>query len=495
MLRVKEPIKKLVILMIVMVGCQKNTKPIDKDPVQDDLETEGGLQLAPEEPLRVLVDPNEVIGKVHSSHLGFSQEWWRGPLEHKDLISMFKRFKSYDTGPLVLRIGGSTADQMKYVPGEEVWAQFSRLHRELGFNFILNLNLGTATKSLTKMQKDAAMESMPEGSILQFEIGNEPNYFSSQGYKSNGYLNSYPSEFNAYASHIGCGEKTMCAGPAWGHIYQTPSNLEWFVKSNRMHLDLVTTHFYKANNETYNDPVTLLDESSMQKAMQSLKAQVKVASDYELPLRVDESNPISGGGLDGVSNVFAAALWIVDTAFETASQGAVGLDLHQGSWRYAFYLEEKTANQEEAFVITPQPAYYGILFFLEAVVDSGTLPTHLIKTNSVKSSLPGLKYWAIRQGTQIRVAILNKNPDTAANVALELPGSLYSDGRLLELVAPSLFHRKEITLAGQNYDNPGGFPVGQKTLKATPKKNVSGNSHYQVIVPKASAVLLSLDLL
>lgn len=42
-------------------------------------------------------------------------------------------------------------------------------------------------------------------------------------------------------------------------------------------------------------------------------------------------NTISNSGRLGVSNVFAAALWTLDGAFEVAASGAVGVNLHQGA--------------------------------------------------------------------------------------------------------------------------------------------------------------------
>jgi hypothetical protein len=46
-------------------------------------------------------------------------------------------------------------------------------------------------------------------------------------------------------------------------------------------------------------------------------------------------NTISNSGRDGVSNVFAAALWTLDGCFEVAATGAVGVNLHQVGARVA----------------------------------------------------------------------------------------------------------------------------------------------------------------
>ena len=49
------------------------------------------------------------------------------------------------------------------------------------------------------------------------------------------------------------------------------------------------------------------------------------------PRRVAEMNSISNSGREGVSNVFASALWTLDASFEVAATGAVGVNLHQGA--------------------------------------------------------------------------------------------------------------------------------------------------------------------
>ena len=42
-------------------------------------------------------------------------------------------------------------------------------------------------------------------------------------------------------------------------------------------------------------------------------------------------NSISNSGRSGVSNVFASALWTMDTALEVAAAGGVGVNFHWGA--------------------------------------------------------------------------------------------------------------------------------------------------------------------
>jgi hypothetical protein len=46
------------------------------------------------------------------------------------------------------------------------------------------------------------------------------------------------------------------------------------------------------------------------------------------PLRIDETNNISGKGQPGVSNTFASALWAADYIARAMAAGVRGLDFH-----------------------------------------------------------------------------------------------------------------------------------------------------------------------
>jgi hypothetical protein len=52
-----------------------------------------------------------------------------------------------------------------------------------------------------------------------------------------------------------------------------------------------------------------------------------------LGLRITEAGTFYGGGINNVSNSYAAALWTADWAFEMAAAGAAGVNLHWSSGR------------------------------------------------------------------------------------------------------------------------------------------------------------------
>ncbi len=92
-------------------------------------------------------------------------------------------------GPLVLRVGGDSADHSFWVPKVRpmpswafaltpAWLQrTSTLVRDLNLRLILDLNLVTDTPHAAAQWAQAAETQLPRGSIAGFEIGNEPDIY------------------------------------------------------------------------------------------------------------------------------------------------------------------------------------------------------------------------------------------------------------------------------------------------------------------------------
>lgn len=107
--------------------------------------------------------------------MGFSHEW---PYVEElytipQYTEVIKLLQSYGSGPLVLRIGGGSTDKLITVPGQEVWDALSKLHKEVGMRYIVGLNFLKNDQDLSRRQMDAAINGLPKGSIMSFEIGNE----------------------------------------------------------------------------------------------------------------------------------------------------------------------------------------------------------------------------------------------------------------------------------------------------------------------------------
>ncbi len=437
--------------------------------------------------VQVTVKTNTVEAKIAPSFLGVSQEWWLGDLAADPVVRLLKRLSSFNTGPFMVRIGGSSADLLNTVPSQSAWTALNKLRTELGARFIINLNLAANDKELIKQQRDAALQNLPKESIVSFEIGNEPNYFSRQGYRGDDHLNKYPEELRDFALALECDKSRWCAGPAWGHINLEAKKLDWILKPTSHLLNLVTVHFYKNNAETYNDPQTLLDEASLQQSMSMVRGQVGVAKKYNLSVRIDESNPISSGGLAGVSDVFSGALWILDGALEIAKNGGVGVDFHQGSPKYAIFAF-KNHPSTGAKILYAKPPYYGTLLLQHALAQSAQ--GDCVMLSKQVSGDAKVKVHPIQQGSELRIVLINKDGQQPADVTVTLDTNAYGDGTLTRLLAPALSAAKDITFGGIDYQGDNGATSGTATTEQVSRGWNNGNVTYTVSLPAGTAALL-----
>jgi len=88
----------------------------------------------------------------------------------------------------------------------------------------------------------------------------------------------------------------MCSQCAVVHVSVLTGFCHAFCSMNSKFLEMVTVHWYKATKESYNTPVTLLDEAPIRKEMDNLRALVQTSNSYGKPLRVAEMNTISNSG-------------------------------------------------------------------------------------------------------------------------------------------------------------------------------------------------------
>ncbi|MDQ6729096.1 MAG: hypothetical protein M3022_02015, partial [Actinomycetota bacterium] len=127
---------------------------------------------------------------VPRSFLGLSTEYWTVPIWARHLSLLGHVLASITpNGPMVLRIGGSSADQTFFASPKEppewvfetspAWlAQVRRIVTRFGVRVILDLNMVTATPQIAVRWARAARAALPAGSVIGFEIGNEADIYS-----------------------------------------------------------------------------------------------------------------------------------------------------------------------------------------------------------------------------------------------------------------------------------------------------------------------------
>jgi hypothetical protein len=206
-------------------------------------------------------------------------------------------------------------------------------------------------------------------------------------------------------------------------------------------------------------------------------AAIRLAHRARIPLRLTELNSVTCGGLPGVSDTFATALWAPDTLFEFLRAGVQGVNLH---------IRANKINGPFTFRgsrLRPRPLLYGLIMFARTLGPSARL---LRLRLNAKHSLH-LKAWAVKvDGTTLHVLVIDKGK-RPVSVAVHAPGT--GAATVERLLAPSAVARSGVTLGGQQL-GPSGDWAGRPKIETI----APGPNGYRLILPGASAALLSVRL-
>jgi hypothetical protein len=380
-------------------------------------------------------------------------------------------------GASVMRIGGNTSDETFWTSTGQTppsWSiatitpadltALNTLAKASGWKVILGVNLKQYDPARAADEAEHAVEAL--GSSLQaIEIGNEPDLYLSSS--------DYVAEFQAYVSAI---EAAAPGTPIEGADTASAPNGSFqtafaageaaLPKPNIVEL---TSHYYPLSAcggtaptisdllglTAHNDETSIADEA------------VAAAAKIGVPAVLDEGNSVVCEGQDGVSNVYASALWEIDDQLLTAREGVSG-DYEHGTvvecgsakplYMYYTPLCAPTAADATAGDLAAEPEYYG----LAAVHAIGT-GDFLEVTNPDYANVHA---YAIRHSNGTVTVVLDDFQDPSSNgatsVQLDLPAS-YGSGDEVDLTASGLSATSGITLGGQSVQSDGDLPAPTET--------------------------------
>eukprot|EP00878_Enallax_costatus_P009834 GHUV01010268.1.p1 GENE.GHUV01010268.1~~GHUV01010268.1.p1 ORF type:complete len:631 (+),score=180.97 GHUV01010268.1:56-1948(+) len=462
-----------------------------------------------------VVSMDQELLQIPQSFLGISHEWTHveelnNIPGYKDILNMLTQ---YGSGPMIIRVGGGSTDKLTTIPPQYVYQALAQVYNEIGAQFILGVNFESSDVELARGQLDAARSYMPPGSVITFEIGNEPNYYEGTKKDSQGqpltalqYVRSnLIPDWTSLAKQLSCpcGTTDCCtykqfAGPVWGHVNVYPATIKWFLDQTGSFVNLTTLHWYKATKESYNTPTTLLEEAPIRQEMNNLRALVQTSQGFGIPLRIAEMNTVSNSGRVGVSNVFAAALWTLDGCFEVAATGAVGVNLHQGSGQNLYTAILRWYNQNVLSPPVLRPPFYGMLMFQQAVKAG----SKLLGTTQISGGSGVIKVWPLVDvyDRELRIVVVNKHPSEAGSQTLTL-NLLVGDGydsaaevsRLVARGEDPLSATSSITIGGLYYA-VGGVEQGEEVTEIVPMTpTADGRVSWTIYMPPGSAALVTVE--
>ncbi len=481
---------------------------------------------------QITVAADAARSAIPRSYLGLSTEYWALPLwsgEMPLLERALSLVRVRGGGPLILRVGGDSADHAFWDPNAGAggaplppWAfslapkwlgQARALVRTLGLRLILDLNLITDTPSAAAQWARAAKAGLPPHSIEAFEVGNEPDIYSRADWvaitaarglegRSAGWVGGrvgghrftsrtlpaaltardYARDFRAYASALGeVAPQAVVGGPALANPVHHGRWVQTLIDDARRDLGMVTIHRYpytgcpgRRGTRSYATIGRVLSPAASTGMAASLRPLVDAAHDAGLPLRLSELNSVNCGGRPGVSDAFATALWAPDALFSLLRSGVDGVNLHA-----------RAAAINSPFALGPgglqaRPLLYGLILFARTLGPNAQLVT----LRSHLSRPANLAAWAVRVGRDTLHVLLIDKSRRSERVSLRLPAS--SRAGVQRLLAPSATARSGVTLGGRALGADGrwrGLPARQ-TL--TPRSDA-----YAVSVHGMSAALIT----
>lgn len=459
--------------------------------------------------------------QIPNSFLGLSMEYFELP-QVNGAVNAFKRvvnmLKVPGGGPVVLRIGGESADTSLWTPDPALaplwdvnpitpaWVSAAaRVLKTTGMQTIVDMNGLDHDPAAAAAWAQQAVRAFPKGSIQDFEIGNEPNLYQTNygnpgdpdptvaqainqlyawGLQAGYNTSTYMQQWAAYQQAIArVAPGIPLAGPATG----IPATTQWFdtlLNTPDNNLGALTTHLYPlstcANPQTYWYPQnerSLLSPLANSWLTSDLIPFAEDAHAHGVKAVVTEANSVTCGGLSGLSSSYGTALWAANALFDYADSGVDAIDIHVRMPRYnpAFVIN---GNQ-----LTARPLLYGMAFFSRALTP-GTKIMPLAVTHTPTGNPGSVHTWLLDTGAGLRVAIVNDNP-SPETVVVKIPdeGQLQSQ----ELLGSGgLSSQSGVTLAGQSIDTLGRW-TGQEQLTAVSYSNAAGG--YKITVPGYAASL------
>jgi hypothetical protein len=446
---------------------------------------------------------------VPRAFLGLSTEYWALPIwERRALLlgRVLSLLRVPGDSPLVLRIGGDSADKAFWQPKPRPapywvfaltseWLREARTQLPLSdVRLILDLNLVTGTPAIAAQWARAAETALPPRSIAGFEIGNEADIYERRYWLSvvsgkrfgNRVLPrrlsaaDYARDYRSYAHAL----SAVAPGvPLLGPAIANPSrHLSWISRllaGPHSGLRTVTGHRYvysacaAPGSAGYPTIARLLSENATAGMAQALRTGVRIAHRAGLSYRLSELNSVTCHGRPGVSDTFASALWAPDALFELLRAGVDAVNLH---------VRPRTVNLAFGFSgneLIVHPLLYGLILFTETL---GAQP-QLEELRLRAERSVHLKAWAVRVGGNALHVLLIDKGSRSARVTLRLPAT--GPATIQRLLAPSVTSRSGVTLGGQQLSAEGTWQGQPATETITP-----GVHGYKVTIPGHSAALM-----
>ena len=402
----------------------------------------------------------------------------------------------------VLRIGGNSSDYTVWTayrgevpaqrthrggPQRPVRLRPEALHtlagflRATGWKLVFGVNLKIGMPAMA-VELARAVRQIVGDDLIAIQIGNEANNYEAD-------YAAFDQAWSPYAKAI---RETgvPIAGP------DTGANTDWVIEYAKRHGGgnvFLSRHYYK-EAATKGSMADLLAGDAVFYA--EVEQAVRAADASHLPFRLTEANSYYLGGRDGVSNVFASALWGADFMLAMAQRGVAGIHFHGGTLDSIEASLGRTADAtttatdqtarrdavtsrysaiagDVALGFQPRPLYYGMQF-AQQFAGARMVAADLDAAGA------NLTAYAVTRADAMVVALVNRDATRDATVALS-GLRRQAGGRLLRLYAPALDSRDGVV-----FENGADARAGRAVA-------ADARGRLSVVLPRGSAAMVRFD--
>ncbi len=440
-------------------------------------------------------------GTIDSHFVGLSVEWslierYMGPAARPAFAKLLRNL-----GAGELRIGGSSQDLMPFEPAaantiqnitpEDIRAVRSTLDavnagdrpRDVpSWGTILGTALAPVEPSRPWVSPEHARAFTQQGVVPAFAgggaeryvagigLGNEPDIQYSYdlaryladlvAYRDAGVTRPYAIVAPSTSETIAPWQSIEARAIQTRFFWDWPTILDTIAPAMKavrsVHGTLATDHFYPLARGCTTDEYRcasierLLSDERFANLAYEVFTHAGMARDRGLAYRLQETGTAAGRGVDGVSNVAAAATWALAAMFETAcpqppnapganascTTGAVGINLHNAEVNRFFFPEEGNAFYN-TIAYDPSPAagapaaappYYALLLFSRFAQGMGGLRPVAPAPGSNPAAR--VKAWQVDAGREGRRLFLVNLSDRPLTTAIAAPGKRYELNRM-----------------------------------------------------------------
>jgi hypothetical protein len=461
---------------------------------------------------------------VPRSFAGFSIEYWSAldylgafGQPNPAFANLTRALGAGGRGAPTIRLGGNSTDTTWWNPDgiprppgistdlNAAWlAQLKTWSAVTGTPLVLGVNLGLNDPFRASAYVQQAVGAIGGPGLAGFEIGNEPDRYSqprtfhvglrelarverrSQDYS----FQQYSDELDAHVQALApvAGGVALSGGAFAGSVWDPYTDA--LLGREGPGTTAFSAHSYALDGcgaaarrrRKASFARALLAAGGTAPIFARMGQLTSVATAHGGALRVSEANSANCGGVDGVSNAFASALWGADLLFGLAEAGVTNVDFH--SWNGAYYSPVDFVHSHGAVVARVHPLFYGMLLFDRALpAGAKLLPA------APNSPYSALKTWGTLDpaGTR-RIVVINKDADRPRLVVLRVPGGA-SSARVERLSARSVLSKDGVSFAGQTYGRitADGLPTGKRVSE----KLVRRRGTFRINMPPGSAALVT----